>query len=193
MKKTFNILIAIISISVYSQNEIEWNENVQLQLSDFKSPQSQIENTSIKSLYASTGFDFLFSMSNVEFIFTKNFNSKVNNSFKPNSASIVAPNQETAIALLNFAQFQFNLSELCARKFRKKLNEEKKSFSNISFFKPIFDEFQKEFSEKTTLVGKETDLGQKKDKLKATNQQILNEIQALSNYCKTCKIPKKNK
>jgi hypothetical protein len=44
-------------------------------------------------------------------MFTKNFNSKVDCNFQRDAALIVAPDS-TANKLVQFAQYQFNLSEL---------------------------------------------------------------------------------
>ena len=191
MKKIITIAYILLNTIVYSQNGIDWDDKYQLKQSDFQSSASQIGNTNNFNLSIGSGFEFSFSMSNIEFMFTKNFNSKVSNSFKPKSAALVAPNVEIAKYLIDFAQFQFNLSELYARNLRKKLHDEKKTFSNISFFKPIYDEIQNEYSQRITNASKETDLGRNKEKLKLLQEQVLKEIQELSNFCKECKIAKK--
>ena len=191
MKKLITIVCILSTLIIYSQNEINWDGKYQLQQSDFQSPSTQIGNTNIYNLSISSGFEFSFSMSNFEFMLTKNFNSKVSNAFKPKSAALVASDIETAKYLVDFAQFQFNLSELYARILRKRLYEGKKTFSNISFFKPIYDEIQNEYSQRITNASKETEIGKKKEKLKLLQDQVLKEIQELSNFCKECKILKK--
>lgn len=193
MRKTLSLLLLLITSTIFAQNDINWDGKYQLQLTDFKSPATQIGNTTIYSINFPSGIEFSFSMSNMKFLFTKNFNSKVNNAFKPKAASLVAPNEVIANDLRDFANYQFNLSELYARKFRKRIFEEKGTFSNVSFFKPIYDEIQNEFSERITIAGKETDLGRKKEKLKLLHEQVLNEIQELNDFCKECKVSKKKK
>lgn len=193
MTKTLTILFALISSIIYSQDKIDWDGKYQLELTDFKSPSTQIGNTNLYSLNTPSGIEFSFSMSNMEFLFTKNFNSKVSNSFKPNASSLVAPDEKTANDLKNFAKYQFDLSELYARKLRKRLYEEKGAFTNADFFKPIYDEIQNEFTQRMTTAGKETDMGRNPEKLKVLHQQILIEIQELSNFCKACKTPSKKK
>lgn len=191
IKKRITILLILITSITFAQNDIHWDGKYQLQLSDFKSPATQIGNATIYSINFPSGIEFSFSMSNIEFLFTKNFNSKINNVFKPKASSLVAPNEIIANDLKDFANFQFNLSELYARKFRKRIFEEKDTFSNVSFFKPIYDEIQNEFSERITIVGKETDLGRNKEKLKLLHEQVVNEIQELDTFCKECKVSKK--
>ena len=164
-----------------------------IQTSDFKSASTQIGNVKVYSLFNSCGPEFSFYMSNMEFMFTKNFNSKVNCKFKKNSSALVAPDSAIAMDLLAFAQYQFDLSELCARKFRKKIFDEKATFSDVSFIKPIFDNILIEYSERSTKAGKETDLGIKKDELKILQDDVLLQIQELSEFCKECKPSKKKK
>ncbi len=191
MKIIFLALCLNFCLINYSQNDINWSKEYKLQQSDFQSSSTQIGNTNMSNLSISSGFDFAIAISNIEFIFTKNFNSKVNNSFKPAGASIVAPDQKTAELLIGFAQFQFNLSELYARKLRKELNEQKKAFSNISFFKPIYDELQNEYSVKITNASKESNMGTNIEKLQIIQNKVLADIDELSAYCKDCKIIKK--
>ncbi|SFJ88710.1 hypothetical protein [Myroides guanonis] len=184
----FSLLVANIG---YSQNSIEWDGTYKLELSDFKSPATQIGDVAMYSLHMPSGIDFSFAMSNVEFMFTKNFNSKVNTVFSQESSSIVAPDIETAESLVNFANYQFDLAELYARKLRKKISEEKGTFSNASFLKPLYDSIQNEFSNRFTLMAKESDLGRNRDLLEKEHALVLEEIQELSQFCKTCKLAKK--
>lgn len=193
MKHLLVVAFFTLVIPLNGQNAIEWDGKYQLQLSDFQSSTTQIGGTNVYSLHTASGIDFSFYMSNAEFIFTKNFNSKVNCSFNRNAASLVAPDSLTATALLAFARYEFDLSELYARKFRKRLYEEKGAFSDASFFKPVYDEIQGEFSERHTIAGKSTDLGRDKEMLKQLHQEVLIEIAQLAAFCKTCKPPKKKK
>ena len=193
MKKNILIIYILFAIQTYSQNEIHWDGKYQLQLTDFQSTSTQIGNTKVSSLNCTSGFNFLVSMSNIEFLFTKNFNSKVNNRFMRDASSLVSPNKETVDCLINFAQFQFNLSELYARKLRKNLYDNKKTFSDVSFLKPIFDETQKEYSIRLTNATKETDLGSKSSILQKLNAQVLIELEDYAEFCKECKISKKIK
>ncbi len=102
MNKLF-FLLSLIAASVFGQNEIPWREDVLLQLSDFQSPATQIGGVNTYSLQTVPGFDFSFYMSNFEFMFTKNFNDKVNNSFRRDAAALVAPDANTAAYAIGFA------------------------------------------------------------------------------------------
>lgn len=192
--KLFYFLVLVFTVTFSSaQTQIDWDGYYKLQLADFKSPATQIGNTHIYSLHSGSSFDFLFYMSSGEFMFTKNFNSRVNCSFKTNAASLVAPDTTTAFSLLAFAQYDFDLSELYARKFRKKLYEGKGAFSDVNFYQPIYNEVQKEYVERHALAVKETDIGRDAEKLQLLHQEVLAEIEALHEFCKTCKPEKKKK
>ena len=191
MKYKLIVVLGIISGLLKGQNSIDWDGKYQLQFSDFQSTTTKIGHVAIYSLNTGAYIDFLFHMSNVEFILTKNFNSKVNCSFKRNAASLVAPDSSTALNLLELARYDFDLSELYARKFRKKMYEEKNAFSDISFYKPIYDEIQKEFTERSTIASSDTDLGKNREKLQGLHKEVLIEIEQLSDFCKYCKPPKK--
>ena len=191
MKKTISIIFLFIAVQINAQNNIEWDGKYQIQLSDFKSKATQIGNVSSNSIQTASGLNFSIQMSNVEFMFTKNFNSKVSSTFKQESASIIATDTITAERMVKFAQYEFDLSELYARKLRKDLYVNKGTFSDISFLQPLYDAIQKEYVEEHGEASKKTNLGQQKDILIKLNDDVLIRIQELSDFCKTCKPPKK--
>jgi len=193
MRQIFLLIFLILTGVVKGQNTIEWDSRYQLQLSDFQSIATQIGQSNNYSIHSGANIGFSFYMTNAEFMFTKNFNSKVNCSFNRNSATLVAPDSVYAADMLNFARYGFDLSELYARKFRKKLFEEKAAFSDASFFRPLFDEIQREFAEEHTIAGTITDLGRNREKLSELHQKVLEEIDQLSDFCKLCKPPKKKR
>jgi hypothetical protein len=193
VKKIIIAVFIFISSISKSQNNIEWDGIYQLQLSDFQSPATQIGNATIQSITAACGFNFMFHMSNAEFMFTKNFNSKINCTFKRSSSAIVAPDSVAALDLLSFARFDFDLSELYARKFRQKLFESKGVFSDVSFCMPLYDSIQTAFTERSTNAGKESNYGTKILILLELQQQVNTELMELADFCKTCKPSKKKK
>ena len=193
MKRFFTLAFWAFVFIAKGQNTIEWDGIYQLQLSDFQSPATQIGGVTIYSLHSAASFDFSFSMTSGEFMFTKNFNPKVNCTFRRDAASLVAPDSIFANDLLGFARYEFDLAELYARKFRKRLYEEKDAFSDASFFQPIYDSVQMEFARRHTLAGKMTDVGRNGEKLQELHQEVLNEIQLLPDFCKMCKPSKKKK
>lgn len=85
------------------------------------------------------------------------------------------------------------MAELYARNLRKQLFEKKGTFSNVTFFQPLYDEIQSQLTERHARAAKETDLGRNREKLNALHQEVLKEIETLADFCKTCKPPKKKK
>ena len=193
MKKLLFIVSILFCANSYSQNEINWDGKYQLKISDFQSSSTKVGDLKVNSFMIVIGADLNFGMSNIEFMFTKNFNSKINNSFKRQSSSIIAVDDQNAQAMVNLAQYGFDLSELYARKLRKKIFEEKRTLSDVSFLKPLYNENQKELNELISKTSNETNLGNEKDKLEKLHEQVLKEIEGLSDFCKDCKTPKKIK
>ena len=193
MNKIFLTLALLISVLGTAQNKIDWDGTYQLQLSDFQSNETQVGGTTITSMQTASNLEFGFQMSNVEFMFTKNFNSKVSCAFQKDAAMIVAPDAATANKLVQFAQYQFNLSELYARKLRQKIYENKGTFSDITFLKPLYEQIEKELIEQNGIASKATNLGQDEGKLTVLNAKVLSQIDALADFCKACKPPKKKK
>jgi hypothetical protein len=185
-------LIFLSATFVRAQDAIDWNQNYKLQLSDFQSPISKIGGDSYK-LDTGSEIEFYYHLSEKEFMKLKNFNPKVNCRFKRTTAALVAPDSVTALNLVNFSQYDFDLSELYARKLRKKLYMEKASYSNINFFKQIFEDIQKELTDRRTNAGNETELGRDKKRLKQLHSEVLKEMEALPTFCKTCDPSKKKK
>tara|TARA_R110000868_G_scaffold8717_1_gene44683 strand:- start:903 stop:1484 length:582 start_codon:yes stop_codon:yes gene_type:complete len=193
MKKIIVAILILVANAVNAQNQIEWDGNYELQISDFQSKGTQVGGTTVISMQTASSLQFGFQMSNVEFMFTKNFNSKVDCIFQRDGALIVAPDTTTANKLVQFAQYQFNLSELYARKLRQKIYENKATFSDISFVKPLYDSIEKDFIAENGSASKDTNLGQDEGKLAIYNAKVLTQIQELADFCKSCKPPKKKK
>ncbi|MFV8370316.1 hypothetical protein [Flavobacterium sp. LB2R40] len=191
MKKIFIITFLLITVQINAQNTIEWDGKYQLQLSDFQSSATQIGNVKINSIHTASSLDFAFQMSNIEFMFTKNFNSKVNSTFKRDAASIIATDTTTANYLINFAQYEFDLSELYARKLRKEIYDRKGTFSDASFLQLIYNDIEKKYTEEHAITSKITDLGQNEKKLLEIRTDVLKRIQEYPDFCKNCKPPKK--
>lgn len=178
---------------LHAQSEIPWDGKYQLQFWDFQSPATEIGNGNSYSLHGGAGFDFAFHMSNGEFMFTKNFNAKVNCRFGRSLAALVAPDSARAMDILLFARYDFDLAELYARKVRQRLYEVKGAFSSPTFFQPVFNQFQQEFGERRVLASKQTELGHDRDKLQELHTAVLQEIETLADFCKECKPPRKKR
>jgi len=178
----------------HSQNIIEWQPDIVLKLSDFKSPQTSIDSTiNSFSVFSGSQLEFAYQMTNGEYIFTKNFNSKVSTNFHRSTALIIAPDTNTANNLVSVSQYHFDLTELYARKFRKEIFEQKKAFSNPSFFQSIYDRLNNELIMEYQRVVNQSDFGRKGELLKTEHNKVLSKIQEFPDFCKTCKPQKKSK
>ncbi|WP_419212435.1 hypothetical protein ACNR9Q_17105 [Maribacter sp. X9] len=177
---------------MYSQEPLEWNPDYELQLSDYRSPQTEIsaELTSY-SIYSGSKIDFSFNMSSVAYMLTKNFNNKVKAIFQQNLAVIIAPDTLTANQLVRFGRYDFDLMELYCRKIRKKIYEEKGTFTDAKFFQPIFNELQQEMNTVSAQVFKATDFGKDSVLLQKEHDKVLEQIKVLTDFCKNCK-PRKS-
>ncbi len=190
------LLSGMLTLSVFicnaQQHVLDWNGKYQLQLSDFMSTATEI-GPSVISLQTGASIDFAYhNMTQGEFTLARNFNSRVNCRMSKESASIVAPDTATAINLVKFARFEFDLSELYARKFRQRVFNEKDNAIDAAVFQPIYNEIQREFNIRQTNASKETQLGQNEVALRQLHADVLTEINQLSEFCKECK-PKHRK
>ncbi|SEI84112.1 hypothetical protein SAMN05216327_104179 [Dyadobacter sp. SG02] len=193
MKYLYLVVLLICSLSASCQNIIDWDDNYQLELSDFQSAKTSIGSGDMYSLSVPAHMNFSFHMSSYEFMFTKNFNSKAVCNFNRSAGLIVAPNQEIALSLLALARYDFDLCELYTRKVRQGLYENKGTFSDVNFFQPIFTRLETEYVDRSTTAHQETDLGRDQEKLDLLHQQVKKEIGELVDFCKTCKPPKRKK
>lgn len=194
MKLILALFLVLAHLLGSSQSLIEWTPEYKLELADFQSPQTEINNgLTSYAIFSGANMDFSFHMSTYEFMFTKNFNSKVKCVFNRFSAVITAPDSTSAEQLVKFGQFSFDLTELYSRKFRKELYDQKGAFSDPHFFKPIFNELQEEMNAVNARVLKSTDLGKNEELLKLEHEQVLAGIAVLSDFCRECKPPKRKK
>ena len=74
----------------------------------------------------------------------------------------------------------------------EKLYEEKGTFSDSKLFQPIFNELQEEMNTVSAQVFKATDFGKDTELLLKEHNKVIDEINALSDFCMTCK-PRKNR
>ena len=190
----FVMLLMDLPMLSFSQSIVDWTPDYHLTLSDFQSPQTEIsDQLSSYSLFSGADLGFSFHMSTYEFMFTKNFNSKVSCTFNKEAAIITAPDSAIAQQLVSFGQFSFDLTELFARRFRQELHEQKGTFSSISFFQPIYDKLQTEMNAINARMLKQTGLGKDEVLLREEHEKVLLQIESLSGYCKDCKLPKRRK
>ncbi|MCK0145500.1 hypothetical protein MWU78_07590 [Arenibacter sp. F26102] len=186
------LLFLVLTTWLYSQeNRIDWSPGHTFIIEDFQGSKTVISED-IDKVFVQSGvmLDFAFQMSNIEFMFTKNFNSKVSCTFQKDAAVIMAADSLEAERLIALVKFDFDLSELYARKIRKELFENKKTFSDATFFQPYFDKMVTERNKISSRVYLETNFGKKEAVLSKEHEAVKSELLALSDFCKECKPPK---
>lgn len=175
----------------FAQSEVDWTSHYELRLKDFQSAQTEIDSKlNTYSFTSGAVMNFSFAMSNAEFMFTKNFNSRVATVFLKNAAVIIAPDTLTARRLVNFGQYTFDLTELYSRRFRKELYDKKGVFSDASFFQPIYNDLSAQLNAEISRGMKETNIGSNEELLMARHDEVLRQIDLLADFCKECKPPK---
>lgn len=191
-RSTIFVFFLLFLNTITAQEVVEWSKNYSLKLSDFQSKVTQVNDTlKMNSFGAGNGIEFFYQMSNYEFMFTKNFNAKVTTTFNQAASYIITPDSAVAEDLVLFGQYSFDLSELYARKLRKELYEKKKTFSNASFFKPIYEETLAKLNEENSNMFSKYNFGKNKAALVSAHEKVKKELLVLANFCKTCKSPKK--
>lgn len=190
------ILSCLFFLSVFSpvsgQNIFDWSPDYKLTKSDFMGTKGDV-SSDVFTVHAASTINFSYQMSNYEFMLTKNFNSKVSTTFNRTASFIIAPDSTTENKLINFAQAEFDLQELYARKFRKSMFENKKAFSDPGFYQKLYDQVMEDYTVKVSELSQLTNLGMAETRLAEQHRQILDEIITLSEFCKECKPKKKKK
>lgn len=191
--KNWIVLAAIVLIGQigYAQEKIEWSEDVEITASSFKGELPNLAEDDLQQYFLSATFDFSFYMANIQFALTKNFNRYVSAYYVPNLSWM--EDGELTEQLLLMANLDFDLVELYARKFRKKMFETKNVGSNVNFYNSIHAEINKEYSDRQLVM--QSELNNQSDieaYLIAETEKVNQEIESLSGFCKSCK-PKKKK
>ena len=188
----FFLMLGTIS---YGQSEaVDWSSNYKLKLEDFQNPETEI-NGEGSSLFIQSGatIELAFQMNNLAFMFTKNFNNKILCKFYKESAVLVAPGSLDVPRLIKLAQFDFDLSELYARKIRKEIYENKKTFSKADFFEPYFNKMIAERNGISSKIYKASDFGKKIEVVEKEHTKVVKEIELLHDFCFDCKPPRKKR
>lgn len=176
------------------ENRVDWQPGYPIVMADFQGGNTSV-GTGAEKLFVQSGvgIDFGFQMSNFEFMVTRNFNSKVSCYLQRDAAILMAPDSAQAARLMRLAAFDFDLSELYARKIRKELFENKKTFAKSGFFQPYFDKMIAERNKVSSRVYRDSDFGALEDILEREHTAVKKEIEALAGFCKDCKPPKNRK
>lgn len=189
MKLFLTVVLLLASFNGFSQMKIEWTEDHKISLSDFKAQPPKSRDDVTQSFFLAGNLDYGYAMSSYEFMFTKNFNRNVVAYYNPDN-SWLQPGNNTAF-LLQYAQMEFDLIELYARKCRKRLYESKSALSNYDFFQQAYDEVTSEMVKRQ--VEMQDAALASEDSMVEYHQQIRKEIAEMADYCKECKPVKAKK
>jgi|TARA_B110000091_G_C13602232_1_gene385167 mevalonate kinase len=179
------ILGIILSIACYNlgfgqelqEGQKRWNSENKLTIDDFKIKISDSNNEAIYSQfmisYSAQGFDFL----------RRNINNRIENLFLGNASWIDTTKIRNIDKQIEFQQTQFNLAEIQARNFRKRLFIKKWKISKgFKIMNKISNEIMAEFSEKRLKLMRETESGRNQKKLTEWNEKITNELEELYEF-----------
>ena len=185
---TFAFFINILLYSFsYGQTKTEWRDNSKLTVLDFRAEAPKSREGQGQSYYLAGNLDFAYAMSSYEFMLTKNFNKFVTAYYNPD-LSWLQQGEGTEV-LLKYAQMDFDLLELHARKYRLRLYTEKKALSNPKFFQQAHDEIMADMAKRQMEM--HNTIAESAASRDAFHEQVLKEIGELAEFCKECKPAKK--
>ncbi len=194
MRLLLTVLSLVFASSAFAQNKLLWSADYELTLSDFRSPATRIDSA-LNQIYLMPGTttEFGFQMSTYEYMATRNFDDKVSASFTPATAAIKAPDAAAAQRLLDYERYQFDLAELCVRKMRRTMYDNKKVFSDFSLFEPIFQRYHHEMEVEAARVNEATNFGENAELLAEERSKVRAEIETMPDFCYACKPEKVKK
>ncbi|QEC40665.1 hypothetical protein [Pseudobacter ginsenosidimutans] len=171
-------LLMLCTVSAFSQDKGEeffsWNAARKLTADDFKIKKGRATSSSFAQFsmgYSVKGFDFL----------SKNLNNRIFNHFIP-SASWIDTTADASL-VLTYQQTLFDLSEVYARQFRKKLKENKKKIvMGLDFVNGLSEQVMSDFTKRRLQYEEETRYATVAEKQKEWETQILKELEELKEF-----------
>ncbi|MHA6248727.1 hypothetical protein ACXYMU_12370 [Pontibacter sp. CAU 1760] len=189
IRHSLTLVLLLANYTAFSQAKIEWAANYRISAPDFEAQPPKSREDVTQSFLLAGSLDYGYAMTNYEFMLTKNFNKHVTAYFTP-ANSWMQTGEQTDF-LLRYAQMEFDLLELYARKLRKRLYESKNALSNYDFFQQAYDEVIAEMGKKQVEM-QDAALASEAS-MTAYHQQIRKDIVELPDYCKACKPVKTKK
>ena len=154
-----------------------WSAEERLTVDDYKIKNSDINNEAVYSRFmishAVSGFDFM----------KRNLNQRIVNLFLGNASWIDTTKVASLEKHLDFQQLQFDLAEVYARKFRKRLWESKgKITTGFDIVNKIENEIMSGLSEARVQMVKETKGGNDEKKVGEWKAKIESELIELEEF-----------
>ena len=159
------------------EGQKRWSSENKLNSEDYKIKVNNLNNdiiyTQITISHKVSGFDF----------FKKNFNQNIDNIFLGNASWIDSTKIESIDKQIEFQQLQFDLAEVEARKFRKRLLQNRNKIAKgFSIVDQISNDISSEFSELKLQIMMETESGSNEQKLIEWKEKIEKELKELFDF-----------
>jgi len=187
MIKYILILLLLSPALSFAQNDLQWSADYQLTVEDY---QAQAPNTGAMQTVVGSFF-VEYEMGGFNLITTRNLNKNVSCYFQKDASYFDKGDAAGTKRLLRYQQLIFNLYELQARNLRKKFFEERSRLLTkgpATLYKEVAAEHTRILSE----VESETFHGQSSEVITKWLHWTDEELEKLSDFCKTC-TPKKKK
>uniref|UniRef100_UPI0032167117 hypothetical protein n=1 Tax=uncultured Draconibacterium sp. TaxID=1573823 RepID=UPI0032167117 len=187
MIKYIALFILFVPFISLAQNNLEWKEGYQLTVDAYqaKAPNSGTMQTVSGSFYVA------YEMKGMNLITTRNLNSYVSCYLQRDASYIDKGNAIVTKRLLRYQQLIFNLYELQARKLRQKFFEERKRLLTKGAG-TLYNEVAADHARLVSEIEGETNHGYSSEEMEKWFKWTNQELEKLSDYCKTCK-PKRKK
>lgn len=159
------------------EGQKRWSSDKKLTLDDFKIKTSGDNNDATYSQFMISqsigGFGFM----------RRNMNQKIDNIFLGNASWIDTTKSISVEELIEFQQIQFDLAEIQARKFRKRVLIDKgKIAKGFDIVNQINNEIMAEFSEIRLELMRETESGRNEQKIAEWKLKIATELKELDEF-----------
>ena len=181
-RAVLGIMVTVVCFHLSFGQELQdgqkrWSSSEKLTLNDFKIKVSGTNNDAAFSQFMIThaiaGFDFM----------KRNMNQKVGNIFLGNASYIDTTKVENIQKQIDFQQMQFDLSEIQARNFRKRILKDKtKLTKGFDIVNSINNEIMTELTEMRMQLMRETDAGQNEQKIAEWKELIATQLNALDEF-----------
>jgi hypothetical protein len=178
MKLKMLILAATMSTTLaVGQDQVEWKPGLQLTENNFKG--FRPDAPTLRSFYLSFRLDISLNSEDVDT--TRSVNSAFTNYFVCDESWV----DFTDATKFRYATAAFDLNEWMTREIRKRLHENRRKLKKDGYG-PLMDEVHTQFEKMSIEFDKETQDGNDLDALVKWENKIAENLNVLSDYCKTC-------
>lgn len=177
-----SIILIVVGLSLsfgqgLQEGQIRWSSDKALELNDFK---IKISEENVDPVFSQ--FMISHSISGFDFI-KRNLNQKISNIFIGNASWIDTTKTADIQKQIDFQQIQFDLAEIQARKFRKRILKDKGKISKgFDIVNHINNKIMTEFAKIRLEFMRETESGRNEEKLEEWKERIETELKLLNEF-----------